>query len=150
MSFWGRVTCSYLPHNLTLFKLYEGAFWKHGEIRRCSISHFPTMFLPFQRHVWVLNKLLSANSLILKFCRVVYWTRDYTIPTFNKLDKKPFENIVEKRENAGIQHFLLFPQCFLPFPKQISMFHSHWFCRLQILWIWKRLRICRFSKELKR
>ena len=35
---------------------------------------------------------------------------------------KPFENIVEKGENAAYQHFLLFPQYFLPFPKQISNF----------------------------
>ena len=28
----------------------------------------------------------------------------------------PFENIVGKGENAGNQHFLLFPQCFLPCP----------------------------------
>ena len=27
------------------------------------------------------------------------------------------ENIVGNGENAGNQHFLLFPQCFLPFPK---------------------------------
>ena len=31
---------------------------------------------------------------------------------------EPLENIVEKGENAGYQHFLLFPQCFLRFPKQ--------------------------------
>ena len=37
---------------------------------------------------------------------------------------KPFKNIVEKGENAGNQHFLLFPQCFLPVPKQISIFQS--------------------------
>ena len=30
---------------------------------------------------------------------------------------KPFENIVGKGENAGNQHFLLFPQCFLSIPK---------------------------------
>ena len=30
------------------------------------------------------------------------------------LRKKAFENIVEKGENAGNQHFLLFLQCFLP------------------------------------
>ena len=29
------------------------------------------------------------------------------------LRKRPFENIVGKGENAGNQHFLLFPQCFL-------------------------------------
>ena len=38
------------------------------------------------------------------------------------LKEKAFENIVGKGENAGSQHFLLFPQCFLPFPKQILIF----------------------------
>ena len=32
---------------------------------------------------------------------------------------KPFENIVGKEENAGNQHFLLFPHCFPPLPNQI-------------------------------
>ena len=41
------------------------------------------------------------------------------------LREKAFENIVEKGENAGNQHFLLFPQCFLPFSKQISIFGIH-------------------------
>ena len=31
---------------------------------------------------------------------------------------KPFENIERKGEKAGLP----FPQCFLPFPKQISIF----------------------------
>ena len=30
-------------------------------------------------------------------------------------------------ENAGNQYFLFFPQCFSPFPKQISVFESHLF-----------------------
>ena len=30
-------------------------------------------------------------------------------------NKRAFENIVGKGENAGNQHFLLFPQCFLPY-----------------------------------
>ena len=38
----------------------------------------------------------------------------HTITTFNDLYKKPSENIVGKGENAGYQHFLLFPQCFYP------------------------------------
>ena len=29
------------------------------------------------------------------------------------MEKKAFENIVGKGENAGKQHFFLFPQCFL-------------------------------------
>ena len=28
--------------------------------------------------------------------------------------RKPFDNIMRKKENAVNQHFLLFPQCFLP------------------------------------
>ena len=47
--------------------------------------------------------------------------------------KKPFENIVRKGGNAGNQHFLLFPQCFLLFPTQIAIFESGLFCRLQML-----------------
>ena len=63
---------------------------------------------------------------------------------------KPFENIVGKGENAGHQHFLLFPQCFLPFPKEISIFQSNLLCRLLVLSSWTSVRICRLVKsELK-
>ena len=37
-------------------------------------------------------------------------------PDLTPLEKKALENIVGKGENAGNQHFLLFPQCFLLFP----------------------------------
>ena len=50
-----------------------------------------------------------------------------------------FENIVGKGENAGNQHFLLFPQCFISFSIQISFSKSHLFCCLQMLSIWKSL-----------
>ena len=36
--------------------------------------------------------------------------------------KKTLENIVGKGENAGNQHFLLFPQYFLSFPNQMLIF----------------------------
>ena len=49
------------------------------------------------------------------------------------LTKKPFENTVGKGENAGNQHFLLLPQCFLPIPKRISVFELRLFCCLQML-----------------
>ena len=39
------------------------------------------------------------------------------------------KNIVR---SIGYQHFLIFPQCFLLFPKQISSFQSHLFCLLQM------------------
>ena len=54
-----------------------------------------------------------------------------TIPTFNDPEEKAFENIVGKEENAGNQHFLLFPQCFLSHPEQILPFGSPLICRLQ-------------------
>ena len=44
--------------------------------------------------------------------------------------------MVGEGENSGIQYFLLFPQYFLLFQKQISIFHSHLFCCLQMLPIW--------------
>ena len=48
-------------------------------------------------------------------------------------EEKPLENIVGKGENAGNQHFLLFPQYFLPIPRRISIFNLHLFCHLQML-----------------
>ena len=51
------------------------------------------------------------------------------------LKKEPFENIVVKEENAGNQHFLLFPQCFLFYPEQTFTFGSPLISRLQMLWI---------------
>ena len=49
------------------------------------------------------------------------------------LEKKAFENIEGKGENAGNQHFLLFPQCFLLFPTRISIIESELLCHLQML-----------------
>ena len=63
------------------------------------------------------------------------------------LRKKLFENIVGKGENAGDQHFLLFPQCFIPFQRQISIFESHFFSFLQIFLIWTSLKFCRLVKR---
>ena len=37
-------------------------------------------------------------------------------PDFTTLTKRIFENRVGNVENAGNQHYLLFPQCFLLFP----------------------------------
>ena len=51
---------------------------------------------------------------------------------FNPIrDKK--ENIAGKGENAGNQHFLLFPQCFQSYQRQKALFYLILFCRLQVL-----------------
>ena len=41
---------------------------------------------------------------------------------------KKKKNIVGKGENAGTQHFLLFPQCFFLNQKRIFVFKLHLFC----------------------
>ena len=56
-------------------------------------------------------------------------------------EEEAFENIVGKEENAGNQHFLPFPQCFLPIPRRISdevILSSA---------IWTSLKICRLVKS---
>ena len=46
--------------------------------------------------------------------------------------KRPFENIVGKGENTGNQHFLLFPQCFLPYrPKNNHVIWATCECHLK-------------------
>ena len=50
-------------------------------------------------------------TLLLTFCKFLF-SLDHTIPTFNNPEKESFEKIVGKRENAGNQHFLLFPNVF--------------------------------------
>ena len=47
--------------------------------------------------------------------------------------RMPFKSMVGKGENAGDQHFLLFPKCFLLFDRQISSFELDLICRLQLV-----------------
>ena len=44
---------------------------------------------------------------------------------FMSLRNRPFQNIVGKGENAGNQHFLLFPQNVLPYLRQKLLFKQH-------------------------
>ena len=45
----------------------------------------------------------------------------HIMTTSDALGKKAFEN-VGKEENAGNQHFFLFPQCFLSYERQLKYF----------------------------
>ena len=72
-------------------------------------------------------------------------TLSHTIPTFNVPEKKPFENIAGKGDNAGKQHFLLFPQCFLLIKKKKKI--CDLFCHLQVLRIWTSLKFCHLVKS---
>ena len=59
------------------------------------------------------NILLSGKELTIHL----------TIPTVNTPEEEAFgRQFRGKEENAGNQHFLLFPQCFLPYRKPIVSF----------------------------
>ena len=66
----------------------------------------------------------------------------HTIPSFNDLKKKPFEN-VRKEENVGNQHFLLFTRPKTNF-KLLVTFNLSSACRLSI---WNSLKFCRLVKS---
>ena len=86
--------------------------------------------------------LLSFLHDIFKNCPQLFATQSRPLKA---LRREPFENIVEKEENAGNQHFLLFPQCFLPFSNQISLFHLC--CRLQMFSTLTGRKFCRLVKS---
>ena len=60
-----------------------------------------------------------SNNVFKPFFLLIVLIQDYvltlyqTIPTFKDPTEEASENTVEKGENAGNQHFLLFQQCFL-------------------------------------
>ena len=56
------------------------------------------------------------------------------------MKKKALKNILGKGENAGYQHFLLFPKCFPPYVEYILSLNSPLRCRLQLLSFWTGLK----------
>ena len=85
------------------------------------------MVLLFSFAVSCHSQLSSVLQKLVTFCNFLILTEDdlslfHTIPTFSNPENKAFENIVEKGENAGNQHFVLFPQYSLSFQKQITNF----------------------------
>ena len=68
----------------------------------------------------------------------------HTIPTFDDPEGRLlFENIVGKGENAGYQHFLLFPQFFsTPSNRQVHV-------RVNMLWKWTRINLVLWQRVKK-
>ena len=66
----------------------------------------------------------QTNGQAKNYMPPIYWWR-------------PFDNIVGKGENAGNQHFFLFPQFFLSNKRQISWFDQAFLFRLESFCIWK-------------
>ena len=55
------------------------------------------------------NMSYAKIHCVKSFSHIPSWFNPYMIPTFNDIKKKPVKNIVGTGENAGYQHFLLFP-----------------------------------------
>ena len=92
--------------------------------------------------VWVTSNFSFSRSV---FKRLVLQTRKIQGLFGKGLTTQkmwPFENLMGTGENAGNQQFVLFPQCFLTFPKQAGVFEPHLFCCLQMLSIWSSLKFC--------
>ena len=123
---------NWIPH---LMKMEESNF---------SFSHSVFKRLVLQTHK---NQGLFGKGL--RYTDPEDWLFNSTTQSrlLTTLKQRAFENNVWKEENAGNQQILLFPQSFLPFPNQFWIFHSHLFCRLQMLSIWKSLRFCHFVKS---
>ena len=106
------------------------AFWKQcGKRRKCwwpAFSPFPTMFSTLLKTKFNirLHYLVAANDFNLDQTQVIafgkelnnseeegFWKQQSRL--LMTLWRRPFENNVGKGENAGHQHFLLFPHWFL-------------------------------------
>ena len=71
----------------------------------------------------VITKIMLTNSTEHKSVSLL--SQPYhTVLSEMTFREKPFENIVGKGENAGNQHFLLFPKCFLPYENQIIIIQA--------------------------
>ena len=106
--------------------------WMFGQMYERMHAHIPQCH--YDDYQYVLdeaNFLLSGTGLIQIYEKETSYFLDAFAVPFNSLPhnpnfyqsqllttlkKGPIENIMVKGENAGNQHFLLFPQCFLPFP----------------------------------
>ena len=107
---------------ISLFSSKENS----GKRKKCllpAFSPFPTVF----SKVFFFRVVKSQDCVVKS---LLYTTQSQLLTTPYR---RPFETIVGKGENVGDQHFLLFPQCFLLFPNQISIFQLHSFCCLQML-----------------
>ena len=113
----------------------NGLFGYKHYFEMCRVQF---LFQSLGQFIWIWNpRMKSCNHTLNNNPLLMYlnfWRINFVIrATFNSIPHnhnfkrphlimKPFENIVRKGENTGDQHFLLFPQCFLPFQKQISNF----------------------------
>ena len=73
----------------------------------------------------------------------------FILSSANALNLQTFENIVGKGKNAGNQHFLLYPQCFLLFLNQISIVQITFILSSANALNLDQSKILMFGKELR-
>ena len=105
---------------ISVFNLTENYVRKEENTDYHEFSLFPIMF----SKSFFLRDVKTWGSVVK--CQL--FTIQSQLLTTQK--KKALENTVRKGENAGNQHFLLFPQCFTPFPRQILIFQPNLICHL--------------------
>ena len=87
-------------------KIVQGAFLLYPICKATSLSNFVFLCV-----LEIINALPNDN--FLDWSRLKAFADDKLYLTQNiKVVFHRIENIVGKEENAGYQHFLLFPQCF--------------------------------------
>ena len=77
---------------------------------------------------------IGKGEVALLFCmldRLEFFGNSTQFRLQTTLGKKPWGKNVGEAENANNLHFSPFPQCFLPFQKQLKSFHWHISCPLQ-------------------
>ena len=89
--------------------------------------------------------MMSSKAVILTVVLTVVKTKNCWFPkqalVFTGLQDKCFENTEGEGEIACNEQFLLFRQCFLPIWITSCYFHQIHYCRLQILSVWKSLKV---------
>ena len=117
-------------------------FWCIDHVLKLYNTQFWTIYsLCFKNYLSLnLQNYFLLNCLFLyKHFRIL--TLYHTIPSFITMKQKSFQNILGTS-------IISFPQCFLPFSKQLLIFQSHLFTHQQMLSIWKWSLICSFHKEI--
>ena len=117
-------------HTLKKYSLHQGICTL---LFHYSFHHWLSLFYFKQKGKtelqWFRSRLLLVNflsSLIQwYFSDLLFTTQSRLLTT---LYMRPFENIVGKGQNAGNQHFLLFPQFFCPFQNKFQFLSHNYFC----------------------
>ena len=107
---------------------------------------FPMLFSVFESHLFCCLQMLSIwTSQKFFFFPTMFSTLPNAIFSFWVTFFLSSSNAVNLDQS---KIFLLFPQCFQPFPMLFSVFESHFFCRLQMLSIWTSRKFFSFSHNV--